>query len=502
MNETTETTKNQRSAGILLPLFSLPSAHGAGCFSAEAYGFIDRLAQAGQRFWQILPIGPAGLADSPYQPLSSFAFDPLYIDLSRLAAEGLLHEDELHAMPWGTDPARIDYAAVRGGRAHLLPLAFQRYQRDPWIGRFEEENAAWLEDYALFMALRDHFGPAIPWCAWPAAIRDRQPEAMAHWRQTLSDEIAFHRWTQYECSREWEGIHGYAKEKGIAIIGDLPFYVSYDSADCWAHPDLFLLDDQRRPSRVAGVPPDAFSACGQLWGNPVYDWEALADTDYAWWTARVHRLASHFDVLRIDHFRGLAAFYSCPSDAEDACGGTWTTGPGLPFLARMQQEAGSTRFIAEDLGFLTPDVHRLRRDAGIPGLKVLQFAFDDDSSNAYLPHNYDSDCVVYTGTHDNNTSRGWFRTCGSTERSQFCRYAAITADREEAAAPAMIRLAQGSVAKTCIIPMQDYLNLDENARCNTPSTIEGNWCWRMLPGACTESLAAEIRKITALYGRL
>lgn len=498
---------NKRSAGILLPVFSLASAGGIGCFSAEAYEFIDRLRAGGQSYWQILPMNPPGAANSPYQPLSSFAGTPFFIDLYRLMSDGLLSREEIEGTDLGSSRDRIDYGAQRSHRMDLLHRAFGRLDKvaiSGQIRKFEEENSFWLKDYALFMALKNHFGSDVMWSGWPDDIRDRRPEAVKRYENELADEIAFHKWTQFEFSVEWDGIRGYANSSGISTIGDMPFYVSYDSADCWAHPEIFLLDERKRPERIAGVPPDAFSEDGQLWGNPVYDWEAVRNTGYQWWKERVRQNFKTCDVLRIDHFRGFEAYYTCPASAENAKDGTWSKGPGQKFFNAIEQCFENPRFIAEDLGIITDEVTQLRQDAGLPGLKVLQFAFDSDSRNPYLPHNYEKDCVVYTGTHDNNTSRGWFREAGETVRDHFCDYAGIGrgADAESQAAPAMIRLAMESTAQICIIPIQDWLNLDENSRCNTPSTVSGNWSWRMQPHVFTEELAEHIRKQTELYGRI
>lgn len=489
-----------RSSGILLPLSSLPSPHGIGCAGREAYAFVDFLKAAGQRYWQILPLGPTGYGDSPYQSFSAFAGSPYYIDLDDLAGRGLLTEAEIDTADFGSDPVRVDYGLLFQNRFGLLKKAVARMDpQDPALAAFFQENADWLEDYALFMALKEERGQ-VSFQRWPAALRLRQPRALAAARRRLADEVFFWKTAQYLFFDQWRKLKAYANRKGIRIIGDLPIYVSPDSADLWANGPLFQLDARGRPSEVAGVPPDAFSDEGQLWGNPLYDWKAHKKQGYAWWLRRLAIASELYDLIRIDHFRGFESYYAIPAGAKNAVHGRWRKGPGLAFVAAIREQLPQLGIIAEDLGLLTPAVRRLLAASGFPGMKVLQFAFDPSGKSDYLPFRYPRNTVVYTGTHDNTTTEDWQQSANPREVAFARQY--LDVPQGKSLTPALIRAALGSVADTCIIPMQDYLALGAAARINTPGTLGGNWTWRMLPGTADRPLAAKIRTLTQLYGRI
>ena len=581
-----------RASGVLLPVSSLPGKYGIGRFSAEAYAFVDFLHAAGQQYWQVLPICPTGYGDSPYQSFSTFAGNPYFIDLEELVREGLLTEEELAAADFGPDPGRVDYGRQYIETNRLLDLAAARglrklepsggasascgdgAERDRF-GRekteyeaFRSRNAHWLEDYALFTACKKAFG-GKSFSEWDEDIKRRRPEAVQRCTQELAGEISKCCYLQFLCDRQWMRLKAYANEKGIRIIGDIPIYVSPDSADFWAHPELFQVNADGEPSAVAGCPPDGFSADGQFWGNPLYDWERHRQTGYAWWIRRLERCRELYDVIRIDHFRGFDEYYSIPAGETTAVNGSWKKGPGAELFRAVRQAIGETPIIAEDLGYITDSVRQLVADCGFPNMKVLEFAFDSRDSSSrelYLPHNYDRNCVVYTGTHDNETLCGWLGSILPEELRQVREYlgceedagealvldpgAAGTAktcgtepgpdtDEDRGADPdvpqhcvelkeldsewmnawrdkckkrpprdaqklteQMIRLAQSSVADLCVIPMQDWLGLDNTARMNRPNTMGGNWQWRMRKEDCTEELAARMREIAWTYGRM
>ena len=484
-----------------MPVSALPSPYGIGTLGREARAFVDFLARAGQRWWQILPVGPTGYGDSPYQSFSAYAGNPYLIDLQTLIESGLLTREEVDAVFWGDDPARVDYAALFAGRFDLLELAKARaWERElPKICEFYETNRRWLADYALFMAVKRHFG-GIMWTQWPdEAIRLHKQEVVEHYRDLLRPDVELFVFIQYLFFTQWEALRGYAAAKGVGIIGDLPIYVSMDSSDVWAEPEYFLLDADRRPEWVAGVPPDAFCAGGQLWGNPLYDWDYLKTRGYDWWLRRIEGASRLYDVLRIDHFRGLESFWAVPFGDQDAMGGHWVKGPGMDLVGLIQRTFPQLAIIAEDLGYLTDDVRKLLEDSGLPGMKVLQFAFDSREESDYLPHNYRNNSVVYTGTHDNETMRGWYEHVNRRDRAFARRYLDIHSTKD--IAWKFIRCAFMSVADTAIIPMQDYLNLGDEARINTPSTLGGNWVWRMKDGVCTEDLAGKMCLLAKTYGR-
>lgn len=491
-----------RASGILMPISSLPSAYGIGCFSKEAYEFAEACGKAGQTYWQILPLGPTGYGDSPYQSFSTFAGNPYFIDLEELIESGLLTKQECDSVDFGSDPEDIDYEKLYAGRKELLQLAYRRSNiaGDKAFLKFVKKNAYWLDDYALYMAVKNHFGD-VCWAEWDEDIRLRDKKAMLRYRELLADEIRFYQFQQYLFFTQWEKLKTYANARGVKIVGDIPIYVAYDSADAWANPKLFQFDRDCRPIKVAGCPPDAFAKTGQLWGNPLYDWPKHKKTGYAWWMKRMTMCFELYDVVRIDHFRGFDSYYAIPAGDTTAEFGSWEPGPGAELFKTMREKLGEKAVIAEDLGFLTESVIEMVKESGFPSMKVLQFAFDSDAQNAYLPHHYHKNCVVYTGTHDNDTVVGWYQGLNRKTKKHVKQYLNLTRANDQTLTRAMIRCAMASVADMCIVPMQDYLCLGSQARINTPSTLGGNWCWRMQKGAFTEELIGEIRDLTALYAR-
>ena len=587
-----------RASGLLLPVFSLPGKYGIGCFSDEAYRFVDFVKEAGQKYWQILPVGPTGYGDSPYQSFSAFAGNPYFISPDTLVQEGLLTQEEAAEAVYrrgteeeqkevgekaaealcrrGTEAEKdadrsadpIDYAWLYHTREPILRKAYERWKRVEGADASEykefcRENADWLSDYALFMALKkDHGGAGF--MEWEEPLRMREPAALEEARRRLGDEIGFQTFLQYQFERQWEALKAYANRQGISIIGDIPIYVPADSAEVWAYPELFQLHADGSCKAVAGCPPDGFSAIGQLWGNPLYDWEHHRNTGFAWWISRMRRCSSLFDIVRIDHFRGFDQYYAIPADSADARTGQWEDGPGIDLFRAIEKEIPGMTIIAEDLGYITESVRQLVRDTGYPNMKVLEFAFDSrDSSGreSYLPYNYDKNCVVYTGTHDNETLVGWLDHILPEERDEVRAFtgldgaagdlwaydtaasgtavpekatpgagvpekattgagvpekaAAGTVAQEKAGAEeeqvhraetkrlarAMVRAAMASVGNLCVIPMQDWLLLGDEARINKPSTTGGNWVWRMREGAASPELADQIRRMTRAYGR-
>lgn len=491
----------QRSSGVLLAISSLPSKYGIGTLGRAAYAFADFLHAAGQRYWQLLPIGPTGYGDSPYQSFSTFAGNPYLIDLELLAEEGLLSAAELDAVDWGGDPARVDYGQLYAHRFRFLQQACDRgwTQKAAEIKTFSEENP-WLADYALFMALKRHFD-MLPWMEWPdVEIRLHRPEAVARYRELLADDVRLFTYIQYVFFCQWDALRDYVHERGIRLIGDLPIYVALDSADVWAEPEQFQLDAENRPTAVAGCPPDAFSEDGQLWGNPLYHWERMQRDGYGWWIRRFGGAVRLFDVVRIDHFRGLESYWAVPYGAKTAKEGQWVKGPGMSLVGVLTGWFSDTEIIAEDLGYLTPEVRQLLRDSGLPGMKVLEFAFDPREPSDYLPHTYTKNCICYIGTHDNAPVRAWVQEMDRDTLALARRYLGVT--RNDALLPALVRAGMGSVASLFVLQMQDLLGLGAESRMNTPATADGNWQWRMLPHAATASLAEALRRTTELYGRL
>ena len=494
----------ERKSGILMPIASLPSRFGIGCFDQAAYDFVDRLAESGQTYWQILPMGPTGYGDSPYQSFSTFAGNPYFISLSELIRQGYLTERECEASMEGMSSNRIRYDLIYRRRFVLLRKAFEAsgIETDPNYNQFVQENSDWLPDYALFMAIKDSLG-GISYLEWDEDIRLRNPDAMVSYRNKLMNDVIFYQFLQYEFYTQWHALKHYANEKGVYFIGDIPIYVALDSADTWAHPELFQLDEDGVPTAVAGCPPDAFSADGQLWGNPLYRWETHRETGFEWWIERIRGAFDWYDVVRIDHFRGFDEYYAVPYGEKTARRGSWLPGPGLDVFRAARREMGEFQVIAEDLGFLTDSVREMLKDSGFPGMKILQFAFDSREDSDYLPHKYGRNSVVYTGTHDNETTYSWWKALAPEDLAVALRY--LGASRftgRKKLTWRLIELAQMSISDLCIIPMQDYLCLGSSARINTPSTIGKNWLWRMKPNAFSDKLVARIYAMTKLYGRL
>ncbi|NBH71801.1 4-alpha-glucanotransferase [Clostridiaceae bacterium] len=495
-----------RAGGVLLSITSLPSKYGIGCFSKSAYDFVDWLKEAGQTYWQILPLGPTSYGDSPYQSFSTFAGNPYFISLEALVEEGLLAKEECEAADFGSKPDNVDYEKIYQARYPLLRKAYERSKisENEDYRRFVVDNDWWLGDYALFMAVKDRFG-GVPWTEWAKDIRLRWGNAMDYYRRELYFDIEFQQYLQYLFYMQWMKLKNYANEKGIRLIGDIPIYVAMDSADTWAHPELFQLDEDNVPLAVAGCPPDGFSATGQLWGNPLYRWGYHKDTGYEWWVSRLEYCFRLYDVVRIDHFRGFDEYYSIPYGAESAVGGHWEKGPGMALFARVEEALGRREVIAEDLGYVTDSVRELVKSSGFPGMKVLEFAFDSRDSgcaNDYLPHNYGENCVAYTGTHDNETIRGWFDSITKAEQEMAREYLCDSRTPRKELNWSFISLIMRSTARMCIIPMQDYLGYGNESRMNKPSTVGINWKWRLTEGELTEELKKRLYEMARRYGRL
>ena len=497
-----------RSSGVLLPIFSLPGKYGIGCFSKEAYKFVDFLKKAGQTYWQILPIGPTSYGDSPYQSFSTFAGNPYFIDLENLIEQKLLTVEECEGASMGNRANDIDYGALYNERFRLLRLAYSRIDSviKKKVSDFANQEE-WLEDYALFMALKDaHDGASF--FTWEDELRLRDAAAIAKAKEDYADEIGFYQYLQYEFFRQWKELKKYANKQNIKIIGDIPIYIAEDSADVWCNPKLFQMDENGRPTAVAGCPPDAFSELGQMWGNPLYDWPAHKKEGYAWWIRRMEKCSELYDVIRIDHFRGFDEYYSIPYGRKDAVVGQWEKGPGLELFTAMKEKLGELNIIAEDLGYITPTVRQLVKDTGFPNMKIMEFAFDGREpkeggakTNDYLPFNMDHNCVVYTGTHDNETLYGWLDNVGKASLAEAKRFMDIKWITKKGFVKKMIRLAISSPADYCIIPIQDYLCLGNEARINEPSTLGTNWRWRLVEGQLTDKLADEMLYLANLYGR-
>lgn len=492
----------ERRAGILLPISALPSPYGIGTLGKQARHFIRFLQSAGQSCWQILPAGPTGYGDSPYQSFSSFAGNPYFIDLDDLRREGLLRKSEYADLDWGADPGRVDYGKLYENRFVVLHQAVERLERrkSPEYREFLRQNAYWLDDYALFMAEKDAHGGAS-WLEWEKGIRRRNLRTLQKEREKLEKETAFWKGVQFLFHKQWDSMRAYAHEHGIQLIGDVPIYVSPDSADLWGHPELFQLDRDGRPREVAGCPPDGFSADGQLWGNPLYNWSRMKKDGYDWWTKRIARQFTMVDVLRIDHFRGLEAYYAIPYGEKTAKNGRWRKGPGLDFFRTIEKKLGKLQIIAEDLGFLTDSAVRMVQESGYPGMKVLEFAFDPrDTGSGYLPHTYTRNCVVYTGTHDNSTVQGWMKSAPRPNVRKAREY--LHLDAKEGYHWGFLRGAYASVADLAVAQFQDLLGLDDRARMNIPSTLGGNWAWRMQEGQMSPALSRRLYRMMELYDRL
>ena len=526
-NSETGNLKNEegiimRESGILMPVSSLPGPYGIGCFGAEALKFVDFLAAAGQHIWQLLPLSPTGYGDSPYQSCSAFAGNPYFIDLDALKADGLLTAAQLKAEPWGTDPLSVDYGTLYTSRYKVLRAAYAAW-REKYAGRFgcahyypddyyafTLTNESWLNDYALYMALKTANGMKS-WAEWPREYRLRDAGALAEFAAGQEEEIGFWKFLQYEFAVQWKKVKDYANEKGIKILGDIPIYVSADSVDAWVGGELFELDAQGGFARVAGCPPDYFSADGQLWGNPLYNWPYHKQTGYAWWVRRVRHALGIYDLLRIDHFRGFDTYWAIPAGSSTARTGKWENGPGMDLFRALEAALGKLPIIAEDLGDLVPSVRKLLADSTFPGMKVLQFAFGG-GDNEYLPHNHVKNSVVYPGTHDNTTLTDWWvNTATAKEKANAAAYLHLTpckptakevaAVRTDAARTALLRAALGSVADRAIIPMADWLGLGAEAHLNTPGKLGGNWAWRAAEGFDTALLAGRIEAECAVYCR-
>jgi 4-alpha-glucanotransferase len=495
-----------RSSGILLHPTSLPSRFGIGELGVEAYRFIDFLAESYQQLWQVLPLGPTGYGNSPYSCFSALAGNPLLISLERLQEQGLLTNDDLNSLP-AFPLDSVDFDLVSQTKMPLLQKACENFKakaNDSPLDHIEfkgfcEAKAFWLDDYSLFMSIREKFDKTS-WYTWETSIAKRETEALAQWKQQLEGEIYFHKYLQFEFFRQWSELKKYANMRGVQIIGDIPIYVAHDSADVWAHPDLFCLDEETgEAALMAGVPPDYFSATGQLWGNPVYNWEKLQQDHFRWWVLRFESLLDYVDIIRIDHFRGFEAYWAVEQGETTAIKGEWLKAPGEEFFELLYQKLGKLPIMAEDLGVITPEVEALRDKFEFPGMKILQFAFGGGSDNPFLPFNYPRNSVVYTGTHDNDTTIGWFNQLSAYEKERLLLYLGCTTS--EGIHWDLIRLAMSSVANQAIIPLQDVLGLDTSARMNFPSTVEGNWAWRYREGALTEELRDHLKILTHTYGR-
>jgi 4-alpha-glucanotransferase len=495
----------KRGSGILLHISSLSSPYGIGDLGPQAFKFVDFLAETRQSYWQILPLNPTDPAygSSPYHSISTFAHNPLFISPQALLEQGLLDKADLDCLPRYQE-GKVDYQAVAADKKKLLFSAYQRFKKtkdDAGYKSFCSGNSSWLEDYALFTALKQHFS-GQEWSCWPDDIRDRRPRALQSLRRKLNDRIEREKFIQYLFFRQWAALKRYANQKGIKIMGDLPIYVVYDSADVWSNPEIFKLDKQKRLYVVAGVPPDYFSKTGQLWGNPLYRWDVLKEMKYEWWVRRVEHSLKFADILRIDHFRGLVAYWEIPAAEKTAIRGKWVKAEAVDFLNTLTARFSPSFFLAEDLGIITDDVREVMQRFGFAGMKVLLFAFGEDNpKHPYLPHNYEKNCVVYTGTHDNNTCRGWFeKEAAAEEKKRLFAYLKREVNVDEISWE-LIRLTMNSVADTVIFPLQDVLGLGQEARMNIPGTSQGNWQWRLLSGQLTQNLAERLLEITKTHKR-
>ena len=494
----------ERSSGILFHPTSLPGKYGIGTLGKEAYAFIDFLKKSRQKLWQIFPLGPTGYGDSPYQSFSSFAGNPYLIDFDLLIEAHLLSEEDLRDVFFGDNEEYIDYGAIYNQKYPLLRKAYENFKSSDNhemrenLEHFKRENASWLNDYSLYISLKNHFN-GLPWNEWAHDIKNREHGAMEHYKNELADDVEYHNFIQFLFFKQWGDVKRYANENGIKIIGDIPIFVAADSSDAWANPEIFLFDEERKPVKVAGVPPDYFSATGQLWGNPLYNWQKLKETNYSWWVERVRANLSTCDIIRIDHFRGFEAYWAVPYGDDTAINGQWEPGPGIDLFNAIKSQLGELPIIAEDLGLMTQGVIDLREATGFPGMKILGFAFDSGEENDYLPHTYTKNCVVYTGTHDNDTLIGWFQKAKEEDR-QFARDYLNSRSDDEIHWNA-IRGAWSSVANMAISPVQDFLGLGSEARINTPGVAAGNWQWRLRHGVLTDELAERIAKLTKVYSR-
>ena len=494
----------ERSSGILLHPTSLPGKYGIGSLGKEAYKFVDFLKKSNQKLWQIFPLGPTGYGDSPYQCFSSFAGNPYLIDFDLLIEQNLLTEEDLKDVNFGGNEEYIDYGAIYNQKYPLLRKAYENFKANgnkelkEKLETFKTENSSWIDDYSLYISLKNHFN-GLPWNEWEDDIRTRKEAAINKYKAELANEIEYHNFIQFLFFTQWNNVKKYANDNGIKIIGDIPIFVAVDSSDAWANPEIFLFDPELKPVKVAGVPPDYFSATGQLWGNPLYDWDKLKELNYKWWVDRVRANLSTCDIIRIDHFRGFDEYWAVPYGDKTAENGTWCPGPRTDLFNAIKNELGELPIIAEDLGTMTQGVIDLREATGFPGMKILGFAFDSKEENDYLPHTYTKNCVVYTGTHDNDTLIGWF-TKANEDDKQFARNYLNSRSDNEIHWDA-IRGAWSSVANMAIAPIQDFLGLGSEARINTPGLASGNWQWRLKDGVLTDELAERIAKLTKVYSR-
>ena len=491
-----------RGSGIIMHIASLPGKYGIGTFGKEAYEFCDFLKKSGQRYWQILPLGPTGFGDSPYQSFSAFAGNPYLIDFDLLNKDGLLEIEDYDSINFGESVTDINYGLIFKEKMKVLRKAYEnsKLKNIKNLKLFEEEEFYWLEDYALYMAIKSHFS-LKSWQTWDEDIRLRKSEAIEKYKKLLSDEISYWKFLQYEFYKQWKALKLYVNNLDIKIIGDMPIYVAEDSSDIWGNTEAFLLHKKTlKPLSVSGCPPDIFAETGQLWGNPIYDWNYMEKTDYKWWVDRIRQSLNLYDVIRIDHFKGFESYWSIPYGNTTAENGEWVKGPGIKVFKAIKDELGEVNIIAEDLGTLTEKTIKLRNDTGFPGMKILTFAFDTDSTNPFLPHNYEKNFVVYTGTHDNDTIKGWMETTAPKDQvKKSIEY--LQLNKEEGYNWGFIRGAWSSIADVSIALMQDFLNLGNEARINLPSTVGNNWRWRVKEEVFTDTLAEKIYKVTKIYGR-
>ena len=494
-----------RTSGILLPISSLPTKYGIGGFSKEAYEFVDRLKAAGQKNWQILPLGPTGYGDSPYQSVSTFAGNPYFISLDTLMEESLLTEEECQVADCGDDPNSVNYERVYHTRYIVLEKAFQRFaerkeNEDALYLRFLAENNDWLENFCLYAAIKEKL-QGLSWQEWPEDLRNREARALENMKEELAAEMDFIRFLQFEFWKQWHELKVYANDKGIRIIGDVPIYVAMDSADTWANPEMFQFDEDGKPTGVAGCPPDAFAVTGQLWGNPLYDWSYHKNTGYQWWIRRMSHCFYLYDIVRVDHFRGFDEYYNIPYGDPTAEFGHWEKGPGIDLFDALKAHFGEMNIIAEDLGFVTDSVRDLVKNVGLPGMKVVEFGFGYEPEYEYLPHYYTQNSIAYTGTHDNETFAGWWNNQSQIRKDFLQKYMGDQGADDDQTRWDFIRMTMSTVSDTVIIPMQDYLGLGNEARINEPSTLGNNWKWRMKEDAFTPELIERIRDFTKTYDR-
>lgn len=492
--------KTDRASGVLLHISSLADPYGIGTLGKKSREFVKFLDDAGQTYWQMLPVGPTGYGDSPYQSFSTYAGNPYFVDLDILKDLELLTREEIENKIFVDNPEKADFGRIYQERFEVLRLAYSRFDiENKDFKLFIEKNAKWLQDYVLFMSIKDYFH-GVKWTEWPDEFKYRNQDALARFEEENIEEVNFHRFIQFMFFEQWDDLKKYMKEYGILTIGDLPIYVAEDSSDVWANPEVFQLNDNLDPEFVGGCPPDAFSDDGQLWGNPIYNWDHLEETGYQWWLDRIEWNFNIFDCIRLDHFRGFESYWRIPAGDKTAKNGSWQPGPGMKLFGALREKFGDLPIIAEDLGYMTKEVYNFRMETGFPSMKILQFAFDPECNSDYLPHNYDDNCVVYTGTHDNDTIIGWLENARFEEIETAKKYLNIT--DEETFNWGLIRGAMTSVAKMAIFQMQDLLMLDNSTRMNNPGILGGNWEWRMRDGALNPYLSGRLRELTRISGRL